>query len=79
MDSLFTILSDKNFDEPSEIGAIKSYVKKTFDAEVGVKVTERDIIVLVPSAALASRLRFDVQSLKRVAGGTKPIRFRISG
>jgi hypothetical protein len=79
MDSLFSILSDKNFDEPAEIGAIKAYVKKKFQTEVGVKVTDRDIVVLVPSAALASRLRYDVQALKRVSGGSKPIRFRISG
>jgi hypothetical protein len=44
-----------------------------------VKITDRDIVVLVPSAALASRLRYDVQSLKRVSGSNKPIRFRING
>jgi hypothetical protein len=77
MDSLFNILSDKDFDEPSEIKAIKLYVKKRFNADVGVKIRDRDIVVLVSSAALANTLRLDGPAMKRYCGIEKRISFRI--
>jgi len=79
MDSLQNLLADKNFDEPGEIGAIKRYVRATYQTEVGVELHERGITVLVRSAALASRLRYDISKLQVAAGTDKRISFRITG
>jgi hypothetical protein len=65
MDSLHDILGNKNFDEPPEAASIKKYVRDTFQAEVSVQLKERDIIIIVPNAALASMLRLRSPEIRR--------------
>jgi hypothetical protein len=78
VDSLLSILSDKNFDEPPEMAAIKKYVQDEFLTEVGVQVRDRDIVVIVPSAALANTLRLRSPEISRRCQLTKRLTFRIS-
>lgn len=78
MDSLRSILSDKDFDEPSEIASIKKYVKDEFQADVSVMVRDRDIVVGVPNAALANTLRLRSPEIKRRCQTTKRLTFRIA-
>jgi hypothetical protein len=77
MDSLQSILSDKDFDEPPEISSIKKYVQAEFGVTVGVRLRERDIIISVPSAALANTLRLRGPELKRRCQLDKRLTFRI--
>lgn len=77
MDSLYDLLAGKDFDEPAEIGAIKQYVRDTYQSDVGITMRERDIVVTVKSAALASRLRFDMQRMVETTKITKKIVLRI--
>jgi hypothetical protein len=77
MDSLYELLAGKNFDEPPEIAAIKDFIRQNYNAEATVQLRERDILVVVPSAGLASRLRFDMPKLKKVANSEKRIVLRI--
>lgn len=77
MDSLHTILSNKDFDEPPEMASIKKYVQDEFHLDVGVMVRERDIVVMVPSAALAATLRLRGPDIKRRCQLTKRLTFRI--
>jgi hypothetical protein len=77
MDSLFSILSSKDFDEPPEITSIKKYVLDEFKVDVGVQVRERDIIVMVPNAALAGTLRLRGPEMKRRCQLDKRLTFRI--
>jgi hypothetical protein len=77
MDSLQSILSDKDYDEPPEITSIKKYVKAEFGVTVGVRLRERDIIISVPSAALANTLRLRGPELKRRCQLDKRLTFRI--
>lgn len=77
MDSLFSILSDKNFDEPPEIASIKKYVEDEFKAQVKVQVREGNIIVTVPNASLAGTLRMRVPEIKRRCQIDKRLTFRI--
>lgn len=77
-DSLFDILQKKDFDEPPESVAIRHYVKENFGEIVEVVIRERDILVRVPSAALATTLRYRVQELRRIAGTRKRLIFQIS-
>ena len=77
MDSLNSILSRKDFDEPPEVQAIKKYVQDEFKSDVSVMVRERDIVVGVSSAALANSLRLRSPDIKRRCQLTKRLTFRI--
>jgi hypothetical protein len=77
MDSLFSILSDKNFDEPPEIASVKKYVLDEFQTDVSVQVRDKNIIVTVPSAALAGTLRMRTPDIKRRCQIDKRLVFRI--
>jgi hypothetical protein len=76
-DSLASLLSRKDFDEPPEMAAIKSYVRKTFDEDCEVLVRERDIVITVSNSSLANALRLKVNELRDVAKTKKRIIFRI--
>jgi hypothetical protein len=75
--SLADILGDKNFDEPTESVAIKRYVKEQFNSDVSVKVQEKEILITVPSPALANTLRLHTVQIKRFAATDKKLFFRI--
>ena len=77
MDSLSNILSNKDFDEPPEMASIKKYVQDEFKTVVGVQVRERDIVIVVPSAALANTLRLRGPEIKRRCQLDKRLTFRI--
>lgn len=76
-DSLFDILSQKDFDVPSEIAVIKRYVADQFQETVEVVVNRSAIIITVPNAALASTLRFRTPHLRRLTGTDKRLVLRI--
>jgi hypothetical protein len=76
-DSLFSILSDKNFDEPAESVAIKKYVRDHFNEGVAVTVRERDIIIECPGAGLAGTLRMHQIQMKKAASTEKRLMIRI--
>lgn len=78
MDSLFSILGQKNFDEPPEAASIKKFVYDEYKTEVGVQVRANDISIQVPSAALANTLRLRAPEMKRRCQIDKKINFRIS-
>ena len=75
-DSLFTILSDKDFNEPPETVAIKKYVHEHYQITVEAIIRGSDIIVTSTSAALTSTLRFQTSQLKKIAQTDKRIVFR---
>lgn len=77
MDSLNTILFDKNFDVPSEIGTIKAYVKRHFHADVNVKIGQQAIIISTPSAALAGSLRMHLHLMQKEIDTKKRLILRI--
>ncbi|HEY5152352.1 MAG TPA: hypothetical protein VII55_00085 [Candidatus Saccharimonadales bacterium] len=77
MDSLGSILHKKDFDEPPEMASIKKYVQDEFQLAVGVQVRERDIVVIVSSAALANTLRLRGPEIKRRCQIDKRLTFRI--
>lgn len=77
MDSLDSILKHKQFDEPPEMAAIKKYVQDEFQIDVQVLVRDRDIVIQVPSAALANTLRLRSPDIKRRCKTDKRLTFRI--
>ncbi len=76
-DSLFDILSRKDFSEPPEIAAIQGYIAEHFHAEAEITMHEFDIVITVPSAALAGVLRFHARKLQAAAKTTKRLVIRI--
>jgi hypothetical protein len=77
VDSLNSILGNKDFDEPPEMASIKKYVQDEFKTAVSVQVRERDIVITVPSAALANTLRLRTTEIKRRCQLDKRLTFRI--
>jgi hypothetical protein len=77
MDSLFNILDKRDYDEPEEVRNIKRYVEDKFNTAVGVMVRDKDIVINVPNAALASTLRMRVPDIKEKCKIEKRITFRI--
>lgn len=77
MDSLNSILLNKNFDEPPEITAIKSYVERHFKAQVKIKLASNVIIITTGSAALAGTLRMYIRDIQSAAGTEKRLVLRV--
>ncbi len=77
MDSIFSILGNKDFDEPPEISSIKKYVFDEFGVKPTVQVRESDIVVSVPQAALITTLRLRGPEIKRRCQLDKKLVFRI--
>ena len=77
MDSLDSLLKRKDFDEPPEMAAIKQYVQEEFKTAVGVLVRDKDIVIEVPSAALANTLRLRTTDIKKRCHTNKRLTFRI--
>jgi hypothetical protein len=75
--SLADLLANKDFDEPSEMAAIKQFVQANYQADVEVQMREREIIVTTPSAALANTLRLKMTELRTAAQTKKRIVLRI--
>jgi hypothetical protein len=77
-DSLADILANRNFDEPDETLAIKSYALETFGKAVVVTVKDKEIIITAQSAAYANALRSRTRQLQQAADTTKRLVFRIA-
>jgi len=77
MDGISDILKRKDFDVPPEIEAIKTYVRRYYDAEVTVTSTKQGFVINAPSAGLISTLRINVTKLQKAANTDKRISFRI--
>jgi hypothetical protein len=77
MDSLQSILHNKDFDQPPEIAAIKKYIQTEFGVDVGVAVRDQTITISVTSAALANTLRLCGPVIKRRCQIDKRLSFRI--
>ena len=65
MQSLQDILGDRKFDEPPEVEAIKTFVRKQFSADVTVAIQTHSITIVTSSAGLAGSLRPLLQTQTR--------------
>ena len=68
MESLGALLITKNFDEPTEITALKSYIFATYESLCGVSQGKGMIIVTVASASLANMIRYNQVFIKKHCG-----------
>jgi hypothetical protein len=77
MDGIADILRGKDFDTPPEVQAIKEYVRRHYDHEVHVTMSQRSIVVSARSAALIGTLRLNSPALQKAAETDKRLVFRI--
>ena len=77
MDSLGSLLGDQKFAEPPEITAIKDYVLTRYKSPVNVLVTDKQITIIVKSAALAGTLRMELHTLAETIKTDKKLSLRI--
>jgi len=77
MESLQDLLGGRKPTEPPEIKLIKAYVESEFSTAVEVMVRDKDIVISVPSAALANTLRLRTPEIQKLCQTTKRLTFRI--
>lgn len=76
MQSLSEILSNRNFDEPTEVTALRSYIYTQYDVTPTITVQKDYIVLRVPSAALANNLKMDQLAISRFCKLTKKLVIR---
>jgi hypothetical protein len=74
--SLADIMANK-WDEPKEFIVIKEYVRQKYNAQVGIKQTDRSIIILTSGSALAGTLRMDINKLQEELNTDKKLLIRV--
>lgn len=77
MESLGDVLGRYSPQTPDEITAIKRFIESEFHTGASVSLRGDTIIVTVASAALASALRMRIVALRKAAGTSKRVLFRI--
>lgn len=77
-DSLGDLLRNYDLDEPIEIKRIKAYIRNTYQKDVGVALHDNQIVITVPSAALAGTLRPQLHKIQRECETKKRLVLRIN-
>jgi len=78
MDNLADILARKDFDQPTEITALKRYVLEHFGVDVLVSIRGEQLVISAPSSSLINTLRLHQLDLKRACATEKKLVFRIA-
>ena len=73
MDNLSDLLSQKDLREPPETKIIKDYVLNKYEENVGVKIDNNKITILVKNSALAGSLRMDIPNIQIACGTSKRV------
>lgn len=77
MDSIADLLGRYQPQQPDEAMLIKQFIADEFGSPSSVAVRDTAITITVGSASLANTLRFRIGALKKAAGTSKKIIFRI--
>lgn len=75
--SLEDILASKKYNLPEEMIVIKQFVREKFNADAGVKITSKALIIIVDNSALAGALRFALPELESKLSTSKKLVIRI--
>ncbi len=77
MDSLQSILADKNFTPPDELAAVKDYVKRIYDSPCSVWVKGDSLILSVRNSALSGTIFLERGKLIRACNLNKKLVIRV--
>ncbi|MDB5185653.1 MAG: hypothetical protein JWL85_176 [Candidatus Saccharibacteria bacterium] len=75
--SIAELLNRGKFEEPPEIRLIKAFVEEHFHTTPKVAIQQTQIIIMVPSAALAGSLRMHLYQLQQQLDTKKRLVIRI--
>lgn len=76
-DSLKDLFAHRQSQQPPEIQLIQTFVHDRYQVTPGVKLSERSIVIIVPSAGLAGALRPELHVLKAELATDKQLIIRI--
>jgi len=79
MDSLQSILGSRDFKPPSEMDAIRDYIKRRYKSSCKIQLQRDSIIVTVATSALAATLHLERRGLIAACNLNKKLIIRISG
>lgn len=65
MDSINTILGNKEFAEPENIEKLKSYIESEFNSKARIRLNSKGLTIIVNSSALANTIRLQLPQIKR--------------
>lgn len=65
MDSIKSLLGDKDFSEPEEINNLKQYIKSQYDSYCEIRLNPKGLTIIVESSALANTLRLALPKIQR--------------
>lgn len=74
-----SILGSRDFRPPSEIEAIRQYIKRRYKSSCKIQLQRDHIIVTVTTSALASTLHLERRNLIAACNLNKKLVIRISG
>jgi hypothetical protein len=77
MESLMSILAGKNVDEPTEVTALRAYLKKHFDFPVDFKIGYNGVTLTVTNGKVATLVRVKAPEMTRMCGLTKKVYVRV--
>lgn len=77
MDSLQSILGQRDFTPPNEIEVIQNYVFRRYKSKCKVVVNQDHIALIVRGSALAGTLKLEQQRLIEECGLTKKLVIRL--
>ncbi|MCA9331348.1 hypothetical protein KC968_00230 [Candidatus Saccharibacteria bacterium] len=75
--SIADLLPKERFEEPSEVRIIKDFIWKNYQQTAKVSVHTTQIIIQVPSSALAGALRVHLHNLQQLCQTNKRLILRI--
>ncbi|HEU5005042.1 MAG TPA: hypothetical protein VFT49_03080 [Candidatus Saccharimonadales bacterium] len=76
MDSLQNIMANHHFEAPDEAKALKDYLLRKYNTEGRIKVDDNNVILSVPSSALAATLQLERDKVARECGIKKRLVIR---
>ena len=77
MDSLKDILSHKDIEEPTEVSALREFVKQEYNIDPTIKVAANLITLYMPNASMSSLLRMRYHEIQRRCQLTRKLYIRI--
>lgn len=77
MDNIKDLLNSDRFAEPSEVALIKQYIQDKYRTDSQVTIQDTQIIIAVPSSALAGTLQMELPKIKELCKTDKKLLVRI--
>lgn len=65
MESINSVLSNRDFKEPEEISRLKDYISKKYDADSQIKISQKGLVIMVRNSSLANTLRLSLPEIQK--------------